>query len=90
VPRDVGQGGGHDMGAVVAFMKKKKRKRWERVKMEGVCVCIHLHTRKYRRVGGIIIETRVSCQTRPTSGQIEPDTEMKSALMEIRRVVFER
>ena len=40
---------------------------------------MNTHTQKERE-WGIIIETRVSCQTRLVSGQFEPDAEMKSVL----------
>ena len=50
-----------------------------------VHMCIHIK----REVGLFTNETcvslsksHVSCQTRPASGKIEPDTEMKSAFVE--------
>ena len=58
--------------------------------MEGVYMYMHYTHTHTDESEGIIIETHVSCQTRPASGQIELDEEMKSALMEIRRVVLER
>jgi len=45
---------------------------------------MYMRARAHTHIGewGIIIETHILCRTRPTSGQIKPDAEMKSVLVE--------